>query len=53
MLLAVDVGNSNTSIGVYEGDRLRCELRLSTSPQRGHVTRVIASSELLALQGLA
>lgn len=30
MLLAVDVGNSNTSIGVFEGESLRCELRLAT-----------------------
>ena len=30
MLLTVDVGNSNTSFGVYAGDVLRCELRLST-----------------------
>ncbi len=30
MLLAVDVGNSNTSFGVFEGEELRCELRVGT-----------------------
>lgn len=30
MLLAVDVGNSHTTVGVFEGDALRCELRLAT-----------------------
>jgi type III pantothenate kinase len=30
MLLAVDVGNSHTTIGVFEGEVLRCELRLAT-----------------------
>ncbi|MCH9680384.1 MAG: type III pantothenate kinase [Deltaproteobacteria bacterium] len=30
MLLAVDVGNSHTTVGVFEGERLRCELRLAT-----------------------
>ena len=30
MLLAVDVGNSHTTVGVFEGDSLRCELRLAT-----------------------
>lgn len=30
MLLAVDVGNSHTTVGVFSGDSLRCELRVST-----------------------
>lgn len=30
MLLAVDVGNSHTTVGVFEGEVLRCELRLAT-----------------------
>lgn len=30
MLLAVDVGNSHTTVGVFEGEALRCELRLAT-----------------------
>lgn len=30
MLLAVDVGNSHTTVGVFEEEVLRCELRLAT-----------------------
>jgi type III pantothenate kinase len=30
MLLAVDVGNSHTTVGVFEQELLRCELRLAT-----------------------
>src|SRR5262245_24935752 len=30
MLLAVDVGNSHTTVGVFAGTELRCELRVST-----------------------
>lgn len=30
VLLAVDVGNSHTTLGVFAGAELRCELRLST-----------------------
>jgi type III pantothenate kinase len=30
VLLTVDVGNSHTTLGVFEGAELRCELRLST-----------------------
>lgn len=34
MLLAVDVGNTNTVVGVYEGERLLEHFRLSTSKER-------------------
>lgn len=30
MLLAVDIGNTHTCVGLFEGDQLRCELRLAT-----------------------
>jgi len=30
MLLALDVGNSSTSLGVFAGEELRCQLHLST-----------------------
>ena len=30
MLLAIDVGNTNIVIGVYEGDRLACDFRMHT-----------------------
>jgi type III pantothenate kinase len=52
MLLAIDVGNTNTCLGVFEGSTLRCELRLST--QRGWTRDEVAISieRALALTGL-
>jgi type III pantothenate kinase len=51
MLLAVDVGNSNTSIGVFEGEILRCELRLSTRRDWTRDEFAIKLERALALQG--
>jgi type III pantothenate kinase len=53
MLLAVDVGNSNTSIGVFEGEALRCELRLSTRRDWTRDEFAIKLERALALQGLS
>lgn len=52
MLLAVDVGNSNTSIGVFEGEQLRCELRLATRRDWTRDEFAIKLERALALQGL-
>jgi type III pantothenate kinase len=52
MLLAVDVGNSNTSLGVFEGDQLRCELRLATRRDWTRDEFAIKLERALALQGL-
>lgn len=52
MLLAVDVGNSNTSIGVFEGETLRCELRLATRRDWTRDEFAIKLERALALQGL-
>ncbi|NVB38499.1 type III pantothenate kinase [Pseudenhygromyxa sp. WMMC2535] len=51
MLLAVDVGNTNTSIGVFEGEALRCELRLATRRNWTRDEFAIALERALALQG--
>lgn len=34
MLLTIDIGNTNISFGLFEGDDLRCEWRLSTDGRR-------------------
>lgn len=34
MLIAMDVGNSNVTIGVFEGERIRAQWRVSTNPHR-------------------
>lgn len=52
MLLAVDVGNTNTSLGVFEGDSLRCELRLSTRRNWTRDEVAVTISQTLGLQGL-
>lgn len=51
MLLALDVGNTNTSIGVFEGDQLRCELRLETRRNWTRDEVAIMLERALALQG--
>ncbi len=48
MLLCVDVGNSHTTLGVFEGDSLRCELRVGT--RRGWTRDEIAVAARQALQ---
>lgn len=51
MLLAIDVGNSNTSIGVFEGEQLRCELRLGTRRAWTRDEFAITLERALALRG--
>ena len=34
MLLAIDIGNSNITLGVFEGRRLSCTARLSADSRR-------------------
>jgi type III pantothenate kinase len=52
MLLAVDVGNSNTSLGVFDGDALRCELQLGTRRGWTRDELAVAISQVLALRAL-
>lgn len=53
MLLAVDVGNTNTSLGVFDADSLRCELRLSSSRNWTRDEVAVTISQTLGLQGLS
>jgi len=52
MLLAIDVGNSNTSIGVFAGAELRCELRLVTQRNWTRDELAVAVERVLALVGV-
>ena len=36
MLLAIDVGNTNTVLGAYDGKKLLAHWRMETSPSRTH-----------------
>ncbi len=52
MLLAIDLGNTNTVFGVYEGDRLIMHWRLSTQKERTVDEYGILLRNLFALEGL-
>jgi len=46
MLLAVDIGNSNIVVGVFDGDELRASWRMATDVRR----HAPASPELIAIK---
>jgi type III pantothenate kinase len=52
VLLAVDVGNSSTVIGVFDGDDLVHDWRLSTSPERTSDELALLLDGVLGLVGL-
>ena len=53
MLLVLDVGNTHTVLGVYEGETLRANWRLWTHHSRTEDQWAVEVAGLLALQGLA
>jgi len=52
MLLVIDVGNTNTSLGVYEGERLVTHWRLTTARVRTVDEYGVYARNLFALAGL-
>lgn len=52
MLLAVDVGNSHTTVGVFEEEALRCELRLATRRGWTRDELAVGLKQALGLTGL-
>jgi type III pantothenate kinase len=50
-LLAVDVGNTNTVLGIYQGDELRAHWRLETSAGRTADEYAVMLRGLMALDG--
>lgn len=52
MLMAVDVGNTQTVLGLFEGEQLRGQWRLATEAHRTADELAVASAGLLALRGL-
>jgi len=52
MLLVVDVGNTNTVLGVYQGDALRADWRIETDRGRTADEYAVLVRELMALDGL-
>ena len=53
MLMAVDVGNTQTVFGLFEGDELRGQWRLATEAHRTADELAVVSSGLLGLRGLS
>ena len=52
MLLCVDVGNSHTTVGVFAGAELRCELRISTRRNWTRDEFAVSVRQALQLAGL-
>ena len=52
MLLVIDVGNTNTSLGVYEGDRLVAHWRLTTARDRTVDEYGVYARNLFSLVGI-
>ena len=52
MLMAVDVGNTNVTLGVFQGDELRARWRVSTDPHRTADDYGAVLLKLLPHQGL-
>ena len=53
MLLAVNVGNSQTHIGVFSGEELTSEWRVSTQARRTSDELALIFQELLSFEGLS
>ena len=53
MLLAVNVGNTNTVFGVFDGDELRWSWRISTQPTRTADELGVVLAGLLDQAGLS
>ena len=53
MLLAVDVGNTNTVLGLYDGDRLAHDFRIETAKGRTTDEYLVVISGLLTIAGVS
>ena len=50
MMLALDIGNTNVTLGVFEGDDLRATWRIATDASRMPDEYGLAISQLLAMR---
>ena len=53
MLLAVDIGNTNVTFGVFDGDELKATFRMSTDTRKMPDEYALAVNQLLPLQGVS
>lgn len=52
MLLAIDIGNTNVTLGVFDADALVASWRLSTDPRRMADEYALQVSEILPMKGV-
>jgi type III pantothenate kinase len=52
MLIVVDIGNTHTAFGLFEGERLRCDWRCETRSERTADEHAAWLAGLFALEGL-
>lgn len=52
MLLAIDIGNTNVVLGVFEGDKIRARWRATTDPKRTPDEYGVWLTQLMSLEGL-
>ena len=53
MLLAFDIGNTNVVAGLFEGEALRAEMRVSTARDRTADEWLVLWESLLRVRGYA
>lgn len=53
MLLAIDIGNSNVSLGVFQGETLRVRAKLSAQTERSADEYATVIYDLLRMNGLS
>ena len=53
MLLTIDIGNTNVTVGVFSGDELKATFRLSTDTRKMPDEYALSVSQLLPLRGLS
>ena len=53
MLLAIDIGNTNITLGAFDGDRLAATFRLTTDTGRMPDEYALAVAQLLPLKGVS
>ena len=51
MLLAIDIGNTNITLGVFEGQQLKATWRLATDQRRMADEYALLVSSILPLKG--
>jgi type III pantothenate kinase len=52
MLLAIDSGNTNCVVGIFDGETLRAQWRIATEPRRTSDEYIVWLASLMAMEGI-